>query len=218
MATMMASDDGDDDDDKLPAWLADKTDDGKAAGDMILAPDRTSMGASPMTNAGSEHRGLDKSFQVGDQDVIDVSAHLDATAWQQQQMAKSLTRLVRLHKAVINGLVEMERRMQSLEAHNDVQARYTGTVAKAIGYLLEQGEAVIEAPVNGSRYARMEKSVQLAQRQIEADGGTIFKCTGQGSERNRELLAKAVQTGKITSEQMIYIKRTERLPAGISLN
>src|SRR5262249_45446663 len=212
-------DDKDDKDDKLPAWLKDKVDDGKAAGEMQYAGNRDDYGGTKlMTNAGGEHKQMGKSVQIGDTEVVDVGEYLDAQAQRQTTLGKSMQRQERLMKSLIQGLIEIESRIQQLEAQNEDQARFTGVCAKALGHLIEGREADLAQPTGGSRYAGMEKSIVLAQRQIDQEGGSVFKVTGPDSERNRELLAKAGQTTTITPEQRTYIKRTERLPAGITLN
>jgi hypothetical protein len=211
------NDNKDDDDDSndgtndmMPAWLKDTVSDGKAAGDMILAEDREDTGGGP----GS----LGKSVRIGDVDVVDVGEFLAKTARQQAEMAKAVRRVEKLSKALIDGLVAVDQRIRGLEADSDDHSHFMSVCAKALGYVIDHHEDALAQPVNGSRYAGMEKSIVLAQRQIDAAGGTLFKTKGPGSERNRELLAKAAQTGKITSEQLTYIKNTERLPAGLSLS
>jgi len=218
-------DDKDDDDDHMPQWLRDKTDDGKAAGEMQFAGDRDDYPHGQMTNAGGESRQMGKnighmgkSVQIGDMEVVDVGEYLDAQAQRQTNLGKSMLRLERLHKSVINGLIEIESRIQALEALHEEQARFSAVCAKALGFMIEQRETYMAQPNGTSRYAGMEKSIALAQRQIDQEGGSVFKTSGPGTEHNREMLAKAVQTGKISPEQMTYIKRTERLPAGITLN
>jgi hypothetical protein len=227
--------DEDDKEDKLPHWLKDKVDDGKAAGEMQYAGKRDDYGDNYSENAGHEsrqisknigHMGLGKSVQIGDQEVYDVGDYLAKSLAQQSRMAKALERAERREKALINGLIEMESRLQQLEAQNDQMARFTGTCAKALGFMLDHREAYLEQPMHGSRYATMEKSIALAQRQIEHDGGTVFLMKARSGDpgevarvqQNKELLTHAAQNGKITREQMTYIKRTERLPAGITLN
>lgn len=220
------SEEEDDDDKKkeLPPWLKDKVHDGKAAGEQIYAYDRDDTMKHELTNAGGESRqmgkniGLMKSVQIGDTEVIDVGDHLARTEAQQQAMAKSLDELASLHKAVLNGLIAMDERLTALEAGAQEQARFTGVCAKGLGHLIEQQEQALTAPVGTSRYAVMEKGIAAAQRQLDADGGVVFKLNGPQSAMNRELLTKAVQTGKITMEQMTFIKRTERLPAGLTLS
>jgi len=211
-------DEDDDEDDKLPAWLKDKVDDGKAAGEMQYAGDREDYGKHMMTNAGHESRQMGKSVQIGDLEVVDVGDFLAKSMQQQGAMAKALRRVEKLEKALVHGLIEIEERLQHLETQNDEQARFSGICAKALGHIIETREEAFERPTGGSRYAGMEKSIALAQRQIEAEGGTVFRMSGEGSQRNKEMLAKAIMTGKVTQEQGQYIKRTERLPAGISLN
>jgi hypothetical protein len=229
-------DDDEDDDEKedqLPHWLKDKVDDGKAAGEMKFAGDHEDYGHDYSENAGHESRQMGKnighmgkSVQIGDQEVYDVGDYLARSTREQAAMAKSLNHLLRLHKSMINGLVEIEQRLQQLEAQNDEQARFTGLCAKALRFILDHRDTSLDQPVTGSRFASMEKSIVLAQRQIDADGGTMFPMTARTSNpdevfqvtTNKERLSKAVLTGKITPAQATYIKKTERLPSGVSLN
>jgi predicted nucleic acid-binding Zn ribbon protein len=213
----------DDDDDKLPAWLKDKVDDGKAAGEMQYAGDRDDYGGtSLMTNAGHESRQmgkhLGKSVQIGDMEVVDVGDYLASSLRQIEALSKALDRSERREKTLIKGLLAMEERLIHLEEQNEDQARFTSICAKALGHMLESRETYLEQPAGPSRYATMEKSIALAQRQADHEGATYFKMKGEGSQSNMELLSKAVMTRKITPEQAAYIKKTERLPAGISLN
>jgi hypothetical protein len=211
--------DDDEDDDEMPAWLKDKVDDGKAAGEMVYPYDRDDTMQHEMTNAGGQSKGsMTKAMRVGDLDVVDIDDYLAKALAEQGEMNKALRRANKLHKALTEGLVAIDRQMGDLRAQLREQARFTGVMAKAMGFMLEHREEALERPTGPSRYAAMEKSVVLAQREIDANGGTVFKCSGAGSEHNRDILAKAVTSGKITMEQMTWIKRTERLPAGISLN
>jgi len=222
--------DDDDDEDghggKLPAWLKDKVDDGKAEGEMQYAGDREDYGGTElMTNAGGESKGMrknighmGKSVQVGDMEVVDVGNFLATSLAKIDALSKALWRSERREKTLIKGLLAMEDRLQRLEDQNVEQARFSGLCAKALGHMIETHEAALTQPTGPSRYASMEKSIALAQRQIDHDGGTVFKCRGEGSHQNIELLSKAVMTRKITPEQASYIKKTERLPAGITLN
>jgi hypothetical protein len=216
----------DDDDDKLPAWLKDKVDDGKAAGEMQYAGDRDDYGGTTlMTNAGHESRQMGKnighmgkSVQIGDMEVVDVGDFLAKSLRQIEDLSKALSRSERREKTLIKGLLAMEERLIHLEEQNEDQARFTSICAKALGHMLESREAYLEQPAGPSRYATMEKSIALAQRQADHEGATYFKMKGEGSQSNMELLSKAVMTRKITPEQAAYIKKTERLPAGILLN
>jgi hypothetical protein len=209
----------DDDDDKLPAWLKDKVDDGKAAGEMQYAGDRDDYGGTKlMTNAGHESKQMGKSVQIGDMEVVDVGDFLAKSLRQIEDLSKALDRSERREKTLIKGLLAMEERLIHLEEQNEDQARFTSICAKALGHMLDNRETYLEQPAAPSRYASMEKSIALAQRQADHEGATYFKMKGEGSQSNMELLSKAVMTRKITPEQAAYIKKTERLPAGISLN
>ena len=219
-------DDDDDEDgrgDKLPAWLKDKTDHGKAEGEMQYAGDRDDYGGTKlMTNAGHESqqmgKHMGKSVQIGDMEVVDVGNFLATSLSKIDALSTALARSSRREQTLIKGLLALEDRLQHLEEQNESQARFSGLCAKALGHLIDTHEMALAQPTGPSRYASMEKAIALAQRQIDHDGGSVFRCKGEGSQQNIELLSKAVLTRKITQEQAAYIKKTERLPAGITLN
>jgi hypothetical protein len=206
-------DEKDEDDEDMPPWLKDVVHDGKAESETILAPDRDFFPHGQQTNAGKESRGMGKSVQLLGQDVVDVEGYLNQQLTHQVELTKSLKKLNKLNKALVMGLMAQEKRLKRVERQGDEQARYTAVCAKALGSILSRREAVLDAP-GASKFGSMEKSIAAAQQHIDAEGGTVFKMTPQ----NKELLQKAVMSGKLSQEQMTFIRRTERLPAGLALN
>lgn len=207
-------DDEDEDGDDKPQWLQNLTKDGKAEGEMQYAPNREQTGTHMMTNAGGESRGVGKSFALGQVDTVDVSDYLTDQIAQQRAMTKEMSRLRRLNKSLVDGLTALHERLEVLEEHSQAQARYAAVCAKALGIVLERGEAYLNEPVSPSKFNAMEKSVAHVQAQIDAQGGQVFEM----NPRNKERLAKAVLEQKVTTEEATFIKKTQRLPAGVSLN
>jgi hypothetical protein len=206
-------DDDDDeaaDDDEKPAWLKKKTL-GKAIDWHALAQDLPEA---------SKTAKIAKSITVGDMDVFNMDEYLAAQLEHQQVMAKSLEdtqktlrQFVTLTKGLLQAMSQMEDRLIEAEDRAETQTRTLTVMAKAMAYQLETHETALEAPAT-SKYAAMEKSVAQAQRALDAQGYTVFEPTRPNLER----LSKAVMSGKLSQEDSVVIKRTHRLPPGVTLN
>lgn len=208
-------------DDEDPEWLKKMTDDGKSEGEMIMAPDREHMNMHQMTNAGGESRSMTKSVKVDEVAVVDVEPYLTKSLAVQEETSRAVHQQRQLNKGMLDGLVDMSKTLAHLEAQQDYAMRCLATLAKAMTSLLEDREAVVTTPKD-SQFARMEKSAPVLARQalIDAQGGTLFSMD-QGTplgKSNAARLFRAALQRKISPELQLEIKRTERLPAGVSLD
>ena len=172
-------DDDEDDEDDEPDFIKKLVHDGKSAGEMIYAYDRTDTGTHTGTNAGGEHKTVGKSqgaqtTRLGGR----RGGRRTVLGWlapRAKRLRKALAEVAERQEAQIEALGtvvrELYARQEAMAKAMSYQMQYAGVMAKGLGVIVEQQETVLAQP-SGSKFDRMQKSLPAIQAELKAQGGT----------------------------------------------